>query len=63
MIKIDLYQATMLNGWFHHGLHNKKAAMEVFTRKMPNNRSFLVAAGISRIQEFLSKSLSDQAIF
>lgn len=54
MIKIDLYQATMLNGWFHHGLHNKKAAMEVFTRKMPNNRSFLVAAGISRIQEFLS---------
>ena len=52
--KIDLYQATMLNAWFFHKLHNKKAAMEIFTRKMPANRSYLVAVGIGRIQEYLS---------
>lgn len=55
VLDIDLYQVTMLRAWFYHGLHNKKAAMEVFTRTLPNNRSYLVAVGISRIQEMLSK--------
>lgn len=54
ILDIDLYQMTMLRAWFYHGMHTKKAAMEVFTRKFPKNRSYLVAVGVTRIQEILS---------
>lgn len=59
-LKIDMYQASMLRAWFFHNLHNQKSVMEVFCRKLPTNRNFLVNVGINRIIEHLSTIKFDE---
>lgn len=48
----DLYQLTMLQGYYRHAM-NETAVFEFFVRKLPKNRSFLVAAGLEQVLEFL----------
>ena len=48
----DLYQLTMLQAYFAHGMLDT-AAFELFSRKLPDNRSFLMAAGLEQALEFL----------
>lgn len=48
----DLYQLTMLQAYFAHGMLDT-AAFELFVRKLPDNRSFLMAAGLEQALEFL----------
>ena len=48
----DLYQLTMLQAYFEHGME-EEAVFELFTRKLPPGRNFLLAAGLEQALEFI----------
>lgn len=48
----DLYQLTMLESYFEHGLTDT-AVFEFFVRRLPPERGFLVSAGLEQALEFL----------
>ena len=48
----DLYQLTMLQGYMEQGME-ETAVFEFFTRKMPKQRGFFMAAGLEQLIEFL----------
>src|SRR5262245_47925088 len=48
----DLYQLTMAAGYYCNG-RNERASFELFIRKLPEERSYLVAAGLSQALEYL----------
>ena len=48
----DLYQLTMLQGYFDHGLE-ETAVFEFFVRKFPPQRNFLMAAGLEQALNFV----------
>lgn len=48
----DLYQLTMAAAYFDNN-HNDLSTFELFVRKLPENRSYLVAAGIEQIVDYL----------
>lgn len=48
----DLYQLTMLQGYFDRDM-NEEAVFEFFVRRLPAQRNFLVAAGLEQALEFL----------
>ncbi|MGR9117042.1 MAG: nicotinate phosphoribosyltransferase [Gammaproteobacteria bacterium] len=50
----DLYQLTMLQGYFSQSME-KTAVFEFFVRKLPNNRNFLVAAGLAQVLDYLQQ--------
>lgn len=55
----DLYQLTMLQAYLDEGLGDS-ATFEMFVRKLPPERNFLVAAGLEQAVEFLETlSFSD----
>jgi nicotinate phosphoribosyltransferase len=49
----DLYQLTMLASYFHQGRHNERAVCEMFVRRLPRNRRFLVVAGLEKVLDYL----------
>ena len=49
----DLYQLTMLAGYFERKMLPVRATFELFVRRLPTNRSFLVAAGLEQVLEYL----------
>ncbi len=49
----DLYQLTMAAGYFHHGLHAKRVSFELFVRRLPENRRFMLFAGLERVLDYL----------
>jgi nicotinate phosphoribosyltransferase len=48
----DLYQLTMLNAYYAHGM-GEAAVFELFVRKLPRERNFMMAAGLEQALEFL----------
>lgn len=50
----DLYELTMLQSYFHRGMQ-QEAVFDLFVRKLPSNRNFLVAAGIDDVVEYLEQ--------
>jgi nicotinate phosphoribosyltransferase len=48
----DLYQLTMLQAYFERGM-TETAVFELFVRKLPAGRNFLVAAGLEQALEFV----------
>lgn len=48
----DLYQLTMLQGYFDQGM-DQTAVFEFFVRKLPPGRNFLMAAGLEQTLEYL----------
>ncbi|MBN1343907.1 MAG: nicotinate phosphoribosyltransferase [Phycisphaerae bacterium] len=50
----DLYQLTMAAGYFHNGLHERRACFEAFVRGLPPNRSYLIAAGLEQVLHYLT---------
>ncbi len=48
----DLYQLTMLQGYFDQGMEDT-AVFDFFVRRMPSQRNFLVAAGLEQVLDFL----------
>jgi nicotinate phosphoribosyltransferase len=48
----DLYQLTMLQSYYEHGLTDT-AVFEFFVRKLPAGRGFLLAAGLEQVLDYL----------
>ena len=48
----DLYQLTMLNGYFAEQMEDV-AVFEFFVRKLPQKRAFLMAAGLEQVLDYL----------
>ncbi len=48
----DLYQLTMLHAYDTHGMRDT-AVFELFVRKLPPNRNFMMAAGLEQALDFL----------
>ncbi|GGC08226.1 nicotinate phosphoribosyltransferase [Marinobacterium zhoushanense] len=51
----DLYQLTMLQTYLDQGMHNE-AVFEFFVRKIPENRNFLIFAGLEQLLAFLERT-------
>ena len=47
----DRYQLTMLAAYARAGLAERRAVFEVFVRRLPPSRRFMVACGIGRAIE------------
>ncbi len=45
----DLYELTMMAGYFASGMASQHATFELFVRKMPANRAYLVFAGLEQV--------------
>jgi len=50
----DLYQLTMLQAYRQHGLEDI-AVFEFFIRKLPEQRGFLMAAGLEQVLQYLEE--------
>lgn len=50
----DLYELTMAGGYFENRL-NFEATFDLFVRKLPPNRGYLIAAGVEEALRFLSE--------
>jgi nicotinate phosphoribosyltransferase len=55
----DLYQLTMMQAYFERGM-NDTAVFELFVRRLPATRSFLVAAGLEQTLDFLEQLRFDE---
>lgn len=55
LLLTDLYQLTMLHGYFEYGME-ETAVFEFFVRDLPPERNFLVAAGLEQAIEFLEQA-------
>ena len=44
----DLYQITMMAGYYKEGMTEQRATFELFARKLPPGRSYLVFAGLEQ---------------
>jgi nicotinate phosphoribosyltransferase len=51
-ISTDLYQLTMVAGYFECGM-NHKSTFELFVRNLPERRSYLIAAGMEQTIHYL----------
>lgn len=49
----DLYQLTMAAGYFEAGKTQQRATFELFVRRLPENRNFLIAAGLEQVVDYL----------
>jgi nicotinate phosphoribosyltransferase len=43
----------MAAGYFHRGMHERRATCEMFVRRLPRRRRYLVAMGMERLLEYL----------
>jgi nicotinate phosphoribosyltransferase len=50
----DLYQLTMVQGYLDHAL-DETAVFELFVRKLPKQRNFLVAAGLAQFLDYVER--------
>jgi nicotinate phosphoribosyltransferase len=51
----DLYQLTMSAGYYEAGKLDEKATFELFIRRLPPQRNYVVAAGLEQAVEYLSE--------
>ena len=56
----DLYQLTMLQAYWQHRMDGV-AVFELFVRKLPPERAFLVAAGLEQALDFIEQARFDEA--
>lgn len=56
----DLYQLTMLQGYYYADM-NEEAVFEFFVRRLPENRNFLLCAGLEQALDFLLNLQFQQA--
>jgi nicotinate phosphoribosyltransferase len=52
-LNTDLYQLTMAAGYFAAGKMDELATFEITIRRLPENRNFLLAAGLQQAVEYL----------
>lgn len=52
ILNTDLYQLTMAAGYYSHRMDHQ-ASFELYVRRLPQSRNFLVAAGLEQALEYL----------
>lgn len=52
-LNTDLYELTMAAGFFEAGKASARATFELFLRRLPWNRNFVLAAGLAQAVEYL----------
>ncbi len=52
-LQTDLYQLTMAAGYFHRGMTEATACCEMFVRRLPKRRRYLLAMGLERVLRYL----------
>ncbi|HZM91162.1 MAG TPA: nicotinate phosphoribosyltransferase [Blastocatellia bacterium] len=50
----DLYELTMAAAYFENRLQNTRAIFELFVRRLPARRSFLIVAGLQQALDYLA---------
>jgi nicotinate phosphoribosyltransferase len=60
-LETDLYQLTMAAGYFAAGKTKEQAVFELFVRRLPDKREFLIAAGLEQAVEYLLELRFDGA--
>lgn len=53
-INTDLYELTMAAAYLEAGVSDDRATFELFTRRLPNRRSFLLAAGLEQALHYVT---------
>ncbi|MCD6471157.1 nicotinate phosphoribosyltransferase [bacterium] len=53
ILETDLYQLTMLQGYFKNGRANQQVVFEAFFRRLPFNGGFAIFAGLEQIIDYL----------
>ncbi len=59
LLLTDLYQLNMMQAYEEAGM-TQTAVFELFVRKLPETRNFLVAAGLAQVVEFLESAAFSQ---
>lgn len=54
-LSTDLYQLTMMAGYFHRKVLDVRATFELFVRRLPPHRNVLVSAGLEQALTFLEQ--------
>jgi nicotinate phosphoribosyltransferase len=54
-LSTDLYQLTMIAGYFHREVLDVRATFELFVRRLPRNRNVLVSAGLEQALTYLAQ--------
>ena len=49
----DLYQLTMMQGYFETGSHKRQVVFDLFYRKNPSGNGYAIAAGLQQAMEYL----------
>lgn len=49
----DLYQLTMMQGYYSNGCQNKEAVFDVFFRSLPLGSGFAIAAGLEQVIDYI----------
>jgi nicotinate phosphoribosyltransferase len=52
-LSTDLYQLAMAAALFDNHLHHQRATFEMFVRALPKTRSYLIAAGLEQVLDYL----------
>jgi len=50
---MDFYELTMSNGYFCHGMGQKRVCFDMFFRKIPDGGGFAVMAGVEQLIDYL----------
>ncbi|HLV00788.1 MAG TPA: nicotinate phosphoribosyltransferase [Acidobacteriota bacterium] len=53
-INTDLYELTMAAAYFEGGFSESRATFELFTRRLPRRRTFLLAAGLEQALHYIT---------
>ncbi len=52
-LSTDLYQLTMAAGYYEAGKLEERATFELFVRRLPHNRNFVLATGLAQAVDYL----------
>lgn len=50
----DLYQLTMMNGYYHHGMQQNRACFDLFYRQRGECMTYAVAAGLEQAIDYIN---------
>lgn len=60
-INTDLYELTMLAAYFRAGHTAERATFELFTRRLPDRRNYLITAGLEQALHYILNLSFDEA--
>lgn len=51
----DFYQLTMMQGYFHSGLHKRTTVCDLFFRKTPDANGYAIACGLASVIQYIEE--------